>query len=63
MLVVQAVIPEYVLHAVLTAMFLVRGEVCALLFNVPLLVYNINKCVRWVVVYGGTWMVLEAFWL
>lgn len=41
----QFIVPEMATHAVLTFLFLVNFQWVALLVNLPLLVYNINKCV------------------
>lgn len=37
------VLPEYMIHFVMTAIFLLCGEWITVLINLPLLVYNINR--------------------
>lgn len=41
----QFTLPEMAAHAFLTILFLLTGQWLALLFNIPLLAYNVNKCV------------------
>ncbi|KAF9565574.1 cornichon [Agrocybe pediades] len=50
----QFVIPEYAAHALLVVLFLVSGQWTALLWNVPLLAYNINKVVNKSHMYDAT---------
>jgi hypothetical protein len=41
----QFVIPENAAHAFLTALFLLCGQFTAFLLNLPLVLFNANKCV------------------
>lgn len=41
----QFVIPEYAAHGFIAVLFLLTGNWTAFLWNVPLLAWNINKCV------------------
>lgn len=45
----QFVIPEYAAHAFLVLLFLVSGQWIALLWNLPLLAWNVNKWVTWLI--------------
>ena len=42
----KLVLPEYGFHALLWVLFLVNGSWIALLWNTPLLAYNINKVIN-----------------
>jgi len=42
----QFTLPEMAAHAFLTVLFLFHGQWVALMINLPLLAYNVNKCVR-----------------
>ncbi|KAF9012478.1 cornichon [Cyathus striatus] len=50
----QFVIPEYAAHALLPLLFLISGQWTALLFNIPLLAYNINKVIKKNHMYDAT---------
>lgn len=43
----QFTLPEMGLHAFLTVLFLIKAQWIALIINVPLVAYNVNKCVCW----------------
>jgi hypothetical protein len=41
----QFVLPENAAHAALTVLFLLFGQFVAFLLNLPLVLYNANRCV------------------
>jgi len=50
----QFVIPEYAAHAFLAFLFLVSGQWIALLWNLPLLAWNVNKTMNKTHMYDAT---------
>lgn len=44
-MIAQFVLPENIAHAFLSLLFLLSGQWVAFLLNLPLVLYNVNKCV------------------
>ncbi|TFK44866.1 cornichon [Crucibulum laeve] len=50
----QFVLPEYAAHAFLALLFLLSGQWTALLFNIPLIAFNVNKILNKNHMYDAT---------